>query len=112
MWQRRYVGVIAFSLMAAANSFAQEPSVISPEELEAAKAIERNTYHNEECGFSITKPEEWVFYTQEEIESGKSSGVGISFTTTAYLKKQGLAGMARFPLGATWVVLSPSVKSV
>lgn len=43
----------------ASAGWTEEPGVLHPDQLQAAA---RNTYHSDEYGFSITKPDSWVLY--------------------------------------------------
>lgn len=92
---------IGFSL--ALPSWAEETeSVISPDQLEAAKAVERNTYHNEEYGFSITKPEGWTLHEPNGVRLGPT----FYASTVEFL---GGVALTQFPPGTQWVLANPQI---
>ncbi|MBI3323945.1 MAG: hypothetical protein HYZ92_01535 [Candidatus Omnitrophica bacterium] len=103
-WQM-LVGAVGFTLAMNGSIRAEEPGVVSPEQVEAAKTAERNTYRNKEYGFSITKPEEWafvdsdvrnVFHARLRSDEENVRSLGI------------IAGIIRFPANADWVLWNPS----
>lgn len=102
------VGLIGVSMMTASVAWAQEPGVISPDDLEAARAIERNTYHNEQYGFSITKPEEWVLYTESDRLDKTCCGMWLD-DSEAWRWKSTAAVVSRFSFDEQWVLVPPMV---
>jgi len=104
MWRLIVVGLIGVCAATASISWAQQPGVISPDDLEAAKAIERNTYRSEAYGISITKPEGWFLVGANEL-TGEPT-----IPHTKHLSFLGyVAGVFSFPPENQWVLINPSV---
>ena len=96
---------IGLGMMSAA--MAEDPSVVSPEDLNAARALERNTYHDDQFGFSITKPEEWVWYT--DLAGSESLGLSLVEDVSTKLRAVPIV-ITRFPVEAKWVLVNPRVS--
>ena len=97
---------IGFGFATSGLSWAQEPGVVTPDELLAAQ---QNTYHNERWGFSITKPEEWVLYKEEAQLSRDFCGIQVGDSED--VKFAGVvAAVSSFSFDEKWVLLPPTVS--
>lgn len=108
-WNRNGMLIaLTVALGAAGTVLAQEPSVVTPEDLNAARAVERNTHHDEQFGFSITKPEDWAWYTDLPTPEGVGDAALVNDETT---KLRGIpVVIVRFPMEAEWVLVNPRVN--
>lgn len=111
MWWRVLIWSFGLSLATTGISWAEEQGVITPEELEQAQAEQRNTYHDEEYGFSITKPEEWALYTAHDPQRE----LRILFSDfsspdpSGWKLKSRRVAILQFPADTTWVLVNPAV---
>ncbi len=102
---------IGFSFATSELSWAKEPGVVTPEELEQGQVMERNTYHSEDRGFSITKPDGWVLDTKESLQEQGREQIPI-FPGSTSVKYEGLiAVVAPFPSGTEWLLVAPRVQA-
>lgn len=102
----RTIWTMSFCAALVQMSWAQSPGIITPEDVGSAQAGERNTYSNPTYGFSLTKPEDWFLYTDEDVPSRGVyiyDGERTSFTGTQVF-------ITPIPAGQPWVLVYPGVS--
>jgi hypothetical protein len=104
------VGLVIVSLVTVRISGAQEPGVITPEDLETAKEAERNTSTNEQYGFAITKPEEWAFPQPSAIITFRPHATTVGGAEYAVELDGLVVTVLRFPADAEWILVNPRIR--